>query len=52
MYRIENGKIVEHQDIIEIMDMLREMGAIQFTNTSSLSTSLENSTAHLFQSHK
>ncbi len=40
MYRIENGKIIEHQDVIEIMDMLREMGAIQFTNSSSLSTSL------------
>jgi predicted ester cyclase len=31
-----NGTIVEHQDIIEIMDMLLQMGAIQFvTNFSS-----------------
>ena len=31
MYRIENGKIVEHSDVIESLDMLREIGAITFT---------------------
>lgn len=31
MYRIENGKIVEHWDVIESLDMLREIGAITFT---------------------
>jgi predicted ester cyclase len=34
LYRIEGGKIAEHQDVIEIMDMLQKMGAIQFTNPS------------------
>jgi predicted SnoaL-like aldol condensation-catalyzing enzyme len=31
MYRIENGKIVEHWDVIDSLDMLREIGAITFT---------------------
>jgi steroid delta-isomerase-like uncharacterized protein len=31
MYRIENGKIIEHWDVIESLDMLREIGAITFT---------------------
>ena len=31
MYRIENGKIAEHWDVIDSLDMLREMGAITFT---------------------
>ncbi|WP_458747032.1 hypothetical protein [Candidatus Nitrosocosmicus sp. T] len=36
----ENGTIVEHQDVIEIVDMLQKMGAIQFlTNSSSSSSS-------------
>ncbi len=33
LYRIGNGKIAEHWDVIEIMDMLQKMGAIKFTNT-------------------
>jgi len=33
LYRIENGKIAEHQDVIEIMDMLQKMGAIEFANS-------------------
>ncbi|WP_148686481.1 ester cyclase [Candidatus Nitrosocosmicus hydrocola] len=33
----KNGTIVEHKDVIEIMEMLQKMGAIQFvTNSSSL----------------
>jgi predicted ester cyclase len=39
LYRIENDKIAEHWDVIEIMDMLQKMGAIQFTNTTLLSPS-------------
>jgi predicted ester cyclase len=35
----ENGTIVEHQDVIEIMDMLQKMGAIQFVTNSSSSSS-------------
>jgi steroid delta-isomerase-like uncharacterized protein len=31
IYRIENGKIVEHWDVIDSLDMLREIGAITFT---------------------
>ncbi|TVP40776.1 ester cyclase [Candidatus Nitrosocosmicus arcticus] len=33
----ENGTIVEHQDVIEIMEMLQKMGAIQFVTNSSSS---------------
>lgn len=35
LYRIEDGKIAEHQDVIEIMDMMQKMGAIEFQNPSS-----------------
>jgi predicted ester cyclase len=35
LYRIENGKIAEHWDVIEIMEMLQRMGAIKFINTLS-----------------
>jgi predicted ester cyclase len=45
LYRIENGKIAEHQDVIEIMGMLQRMGAIQFTNpTSSMNLTNTNNT--------
>jgi hypothetical protein len=37
LYRIENGKIAEHQDVIEIMDMLQRIGAIEFQNPSPTS---------------
>ena len=35
----KNGTIVEHQDVIEIMDILQKMGAIQFVTNSSSSSS-------------
>ena len=35
LYTIENGKIAEHWDVIEIMDMLQKMGAIKFITPSS-----------------
>ena len=38
MYRIENGKIAEHWDVIESLDMLREIRAITFNMPSSSST--------------
>lgn len=31
MYRISNGQLVEHWDVIEILDMLTTMGAITFS---------------------
>ena len=37
IYRIENGKIAEHWDVIESLDMLREIGAITFNMPSSSS---------------
>ena len=33
MYRISNGQLVEHWDVIEILDMLTTMGAITFSQT-------------------
>ena len=36
MYRIENGKIVEHWDVIDSLDMLREIGAITFSASSPI----------------
>jgi steroid delta-isomerase-like uncharacterized protein len=35
LYRIENGKIAEHRNVIEIMAMLQEMDAIKFTTTTA-----------------
>ena len=35
LYTIENGKIAEHCDVVEIMDMLQKMGAIKFITPSS-----------------
>ena len=37
LYRTENGKIAEHQDVIEFKDMLQKMGAIEFQNPSHTS---------------
>jgi hypothetical protein len=31
MYRISNGQLVEHWDVIEILDMLTAIGAVTFT---------------------
>ena len=33
MYRISNGQLVEHWDVIEILDMLTAMGAITFNQS-------------------
>jgi len=35
MYRISNGQLVEHWDVIEILDMLTAMGAITFNQPPS-----------------
>ena len=32
MYRISDGKLVEHWDVIEILDMLTAIGAITFNS--------------------
>lgn len=37
----ENGTIVEHQDVIEIIHMLQKMGAIQFVINSTIPTQSE-----------
>jgi predicted ester cyclase len=34
MYRISNGQLVEHWDVIEILDMLTAIGAITFSQPS------------------
>jgi predicted SnoaL-like aldol condensation-catalyzing enzyme len=30
LYRIENGKIVEHWDVVDSLDLLKQAGAITF----------------------
>jgi steroid delta-isomerase-like uncharacterized protein len=35
IYRLDNGKIVEHWDVIDSLDMLREIGAISFNQPNS-----------------
>jgi predicted SnoaL-like aldol condensation-catalyzing enzyme len=30
LYRIENGKIVEHWDVVDRLDLLKQTGAITF----------------------
>jgi predicted ester cyclase len=35
MYRISNGQLVEHWDVIEILDTLAAMGAITFNQPPS-----------------
>lgn len=38
LYRIENDKIVEHWDVVDRLDLLKEIGAITFNNgTQSIS---------------
>jgi predicted SnoaL-like aldol condensation-catalyzing enzyme len=32
-YRIENDKIVEHWDVVNSLDLLKQTGAITFTTT-------------------
>jgi predicted ester cyclase len=34
MYRISNGQLVEHWDVIEILDMMSQIGAISFNQPS------------------
>jgi predicted ester cyclase len=31
LYRIENGKIVEHWDVVDRLDLFKQTGAITFT---------------------
>jgi predicted ester cyclase len=33
LYRIENGKIIEHWDVVDSLDLLKQTGAITFTTT-------------------
>lgn len=35
IYRLDNGKIVEHWDVIDSLDMLREIGAISFNQPNA-----------------
>ena len=35
LYRIENGKIVEHWDVVDSLDLLKQTGAITFTTVKS-----------------
>jgi steroid delta-isomerase-like uncharacterized protein len=45
MYRISNGQLVEHWDVIEILDMLTAIGAVTFTAPApTLPDSAENIT--------
>ena len=32
LYRIENDKIVEHWDVVDRLDLLKQIGAIAFNN--------------------
>jgi predicted ester cyclase len=34
LYRLENGKIVEHLDVVDSLDLLKRTGAIMFNDTS------------------
>jgi steroid delta-isomerase-like uncharacterized protein len=53
MYRISNGQMVEHWDVIEILDLMAQIGAVTFsqpvppmpnspTNTSTMATTTPN----------
>jgi steroid delta-isomerase-like uncharacterized protein len=44
MYRISNGQLVEHWDIIEILDMLTAIGAVTFSGPTALPPSTANTT--------
>jgi hypothetical protein len=44
MYRISNGQLVEHWDVIEILDMLIAMGAVTFSQPPVLPSSDGNTT--------
>ena len=35
LYRIENDKIVEHWDVVDQLDLLKQIGAINSTDTST-----------------
>lgn len=36
LYRIENNKIVEHWDVVDRLELLKEIGAITFSNYKSM----------------
>jgi hypothetical protein len=45
MYRISNGQLVEHWDVIEILDKLTAMGAITLGQPPALASSDGNTTS-------
>jgi predicted ester cyclase len=36
LYRLENGKIVEHWDVVDRLDLLKQTGAISVNNDKSI----------------
>jgi predicted ester cyclase len=36
LYRIENGKIVGHWDVVDRLDFLKQTGAINFNDNTSV----------------
>ncbi len=47
MYRISNGQLVEHWDVIEILDTLAAMGAITFNQPPPSPVNSTNSSSNV-----